>query len=71
MVSVSMCILLRSGNSLLQQLWVQPESNDQLMSLRRHEQELQVVSEVSAPKKKNSVYSDVMDEVLKTHEVIQ
>ncbi|CAN0920078.1 Beta-1,3-galactosyltransferase 7 [Linum grandiflorum] len=51
--------------------WVQDESNAQLISQRRNEQELQVVSEHSLTARKSSQGKDVMDEVLKTHDAIQ
>ncbi|KAG6784222.1 hypothetical protein POTOM_009908 [Populus tomentosa] len=46
-------------------------NGQQLLSQRRHEQELQVIDDDSTTKKKLSQNKDVMDEVLKTHEVIQ
>ncbi|KAJ4851440.1 Beta-1,3-galactosyltransferase 7 [Turnera subulata] len=55
-------------------LWDSPddESNGQLISQRRREQELQIVSEDSVSQKKPASHSkDVMGEVLKTHEAIQ
>ncbi|XP_015885575.1 beta-1,3-galactosyltransferase 7 isoform X1 [Ziziphus jujuba] len=47
------------------------ESNGQLISSRRHEQELQIVSEDCATKKKPSQEKDVMNEIYRTHESIQ
>lgn len=47
------------------------ESGSQFMSQRRREQELQVVTEDAASKKKPSENNDVMGEVLKTHEAVQ
>ncbi|CAL8997237.1 unnamed protein product [Prunus brigantina] len=52
-------------------MWVAPESNGQLISTRRQEQELQIVSEDCATKKKPGQEKDVMDEIYKTHESIQ
>ncbi|OMO84875.1 Glycosyl transferase, family 31 [Corchorus olitorius] len=53
-------------------LWVPPESNGQIISQHRREQELQVVSEDCNTKKvKPAEDSAVMGEVLKTHEAIQ
>ncbi|XP_039065509.1 beta-1,3-galactosyltransferase 7-like isoform X4 [Hibiscus syriacus] len=52
-------------------LWVSPESNGQLLSQRRREQELQIVSDDSGTKKTPAQHNDVMGEVLKTHEAIQ
>ncbi|XP_022746876.1 beta-1,3-galactosyltransferase 7-like isoform X2 [Durio zibethinus] len=51
-------------------LWVPPESNGQLLSQHRREQELQIVSEDCDTKKKPAQDNDVMGEVLKTHEAI-
>ncbi|XP_024020801.1 beta-1,3-galactosyltransferase 7 isoform X1 [Morus notabilis] len=52
-------------------MWTPPESNSQLISSRRHEQELQIVAEDCATKKKPVQEKDVMDEIYKTHESIQ
>ncbi|XP_012451416.1 beta-1,3-galactosyltransferase 7 isoform X2 [Gossypium raimondii] len=52
-------------------LWVPPESNGQLLSQRRREQELQIVSGDCDTKKTPGQDNDVMGEVLKTHEAIQ
>ncbi|PON76635.1 Glycosyl transferase [Parasponia andersonii] len=52
-------------------IWAPPESNNQLISNRRHEQELQIVTEDCATKKKPVQEKDVMDEIYKTHESIQ
>ncbi|XP_062101281.1 beta-1,3-galactosyltransferase 7-like isoform X3 [Humulus lupulus] len=52
-------------------VWTPPESNNQLISSRRHEQELQVVTEDCATKKKPVQEKDVMNEIYKTHKSIQ
>ncbi|KAL4296761.1 hypothetical protein GQ457_12G015060 [Hibiscus cannabinus] len=52
-------------------LWVPPESDGQLLSQRRREQELQIVSADCGTKKTPAQDNDVMGEVLKTHEAIQ
>ncbi|KAF5740275.1 beta-1 3-galactosyltransferase 7 isoform X1 [Tripterygium wilfordii] len=52
-------------------VWGPVESNGQLMSQRRREQELQIVTEDCNTKSKHSPDNDVMEEVHKTHEAIQ
>ncbi|XP_050376208.1 beta-1,3-galactosyltransferase 7 isoform X3 [Argentina anserina] len=52
-------------------MWAVPESNGQFISTRRQEQELQIVSEDCATKKKLGQEKDVMNEIYKTHESIQ
>ncbi|GFY86074.1 Galactosyltransferase family protein [Actinidia rufa] len=53
-------------------LWAPPESESQLLSRRRQEQELQIISEdCTTKKKKPGQDKDVMEEVYKTHEAIQ
>ncbi|XP_047322773.1 beta-1,3-galactosyltransferase 7-like isoform X2 [Impatiens glandulifera] len=51
--------------------WAPPDSGNQLISQRRHEQELQIITEDCTTKKKNGQDKDVMDEVYKTHEAIK
>ncbi|XP_038702856.1 beta-1,3-galactosyltransferase 7-like isoform X2 [Tripterygium wilfordii] len=51
-------------------VWVPPESNGQLMSQRRREQELQIVAE-DCNTKSHSPDNDVLEEVHKTHKAIQ
>ncbi|XVF39432.1 hypothetical protein PTKIN_Ptkin01aG0034100 [Pterospermum kingtungense] len=51
--------------------WVPPESNGQLLSQRRREQELQIVAEDCDTNKKPAQDNDVTGEVLKAHEAIQ
>lgn len=52
-------------------MWVAPESNRQIISTQRNEQELQIISEDCTSKKKVGQDKDVMGEVYKTHEAIQ
>ncbi|KAL5984038.1 Beta-1,3-galactosyltransferase 7 [Asimina triloba] len=52
-------------------IWAPPESNNQLISQRRREQELQVRAEDTETKRRPGRDKDVMGEVLKTHEAIQ
>ncbi|KAF4382182.1 hypothetical protein F8388_008668 [Cannabis sativa] len=52
-------------------MWTPPESNNQLISTHRHEQELQVIAEDCATKKKPVQEKDVMNEIYKTHKSIQ
>ncbi|OWM88468.1 hypothetical protein CDL15_Pgr003880 [Punica granatum] len=52
-------------------MWAPAESNGQLLSRARHEQELKMVSEDCDTKKKPSKEVDVTDQVHKTHEAIQ
>ncbi|KAL3504050.1 hypothetical protein ACH5RR_033891 [Cinchona calisaya] len=61
------------GMLFTNRLWVLPESSNQLIAQHRREQELQIISEDCATKKKKSGEQDkdVMDEVYKTHEAIQ
>ncbi|VVA95670.1 unnamed protein product [Arabis nemorensis] len=47
------------------------DSGNQLVSQRRRDHELQIVSDDCAHKKKETQEKDVMDEVLRTHEAIQ
>ncbi|KAG6422817.1 hypothetical protein SASPL_113198 [Salvia splendens] len=52
--------------------WVSLESNNQLITQQRRDQELQIVSEdCNTKKKKAEDRNDVMKEVYKTHEAIQ
>ncbi|KAJ8647290.1 hypothetical protein MRB53_000313 [Persea americana] len=51
--------------------WAPSESNHQIISRQRHEQELQVVSEDCNTKRKLGQAKDIMGEVYKTHEAIQ
>lgn len=51
-------------------LWVPPESNEQLMSRHRRDQELQVVSD-DCNIKKPAQNNEVLEQVLKTHKAIQ
>ncbi|MQL76258.1 hypothetical protein Taro_008648 [Colocasia esculenta] len=48
-----------------------PETGGQIISRRRHEQELEVISEDCATKKNQGHDNDIMGEVTKTHEAIQ
>uniref|UniRef100_A0A1D1XTU7 Hexosyltransferase n=1 Tax=Anthurium amnicola TaxID=1678845 RepID=A0A1D1XTU7_9ARAE len=50
---------------------VAPESNRQIISQRRQEQELQVISEDCTTKKMHGSDKDIMGKVTKTHEAIQ
>lgn len=60
------------GMLFTNRLWPSPEPNSQIISLRRHEQELQVVSNDCANNKKSGgPKEDIMEEVHKTHEAIQ
>ncbi|XP_024174251.1 beta-1,3-galactosyltransferase 7 isoform X2 [Rosa chinensis] len=59
------------GMLITSRMWAVPESNGQLISTRRHEQELQIVSEDCETKKKLGQEKDVMNEIYKTHESIQ
>ncbi|KAL6184837.1 hypothetical protein ACLB2K_046237 [Fragaria x ananassa] len=59
------------GMLITSRMWAVPESNGQLISTRRQEQELQIVSEDCATKKKLGQEKDVMNEIYKTHESIQ
>ncbi|GAV59320.1 Galactosyl_T domain-containing protein/DUF4094 domain-containing protein [Cephalotus follicularis] len=52
-------------------LWVSPESDGQLISLHRREQELSVVPHDCVTNKNSPKDKNVMEEVLKTHEAIQ
>ncbi|XP_022137599.1 beta-1,3-galactosyltransferase 7-like [Momordica charantia] len=58
------------GMLVTNRIWLAPESNGQVISRRRHEQELQIVSEDS-PVKMPGEKRDVMTEVYRTHEAIQ
>ncbi|XP_077224081.1 galactosyltransferase family protein isoform X2 [Tasmannia lanceolata] len=59
------------GMLFINRLWVAPESNHQIISRQRHEQELQVVSEDCGTNRKLAQDKDIMGEVYKTHEAIQ
>ncbi|KAL6179769.1 hypothetical protein ACLB2K_046440 [Fragaria x ananassa] len=59
------------GMLITSRMWAVPESNGQLISTHRQEQELQIVSEDCATKKKLGQEKDVMNEIYKTHESIQ
>ncbi|KAL6338037.1 hypothetical protein AAG906_010603 [Vitis piasezkii] len=59
------------GMLFTNRMWVAPESNRQMISTQRHEQELQIISEDCTSKKKVGQDKDVMGEVYKTHEAIQ
>ncbi|XP_057490590.1 beta-1,3-galactosyltransferase 7-like isoform X2 [Actinidia eriantha] len=60
------------GMLFTNRLWAPPESESQLLSRRRQEQELQIISEdCTTKKKKPGQDKDVMEEVYKTHEAIQ
>ncbi|KAK4274066.1 hypothetical protein QN277_017354 [Acacia crassicarpa] len=59
------------GMLIASRLWEPTESNGQLVSLRRNNKELQVVSKESNPEKKPVRNQDVIGEVYKTHEAIQ
>ncbi|XP_077224080.1 galactosyltransferase family protein isoform X1 [Tasmannia lanceolata] len=59
------------GMLFTNRLWVAPESNHQIISRQRHEQELQVVSEDCGTNRKLAQDKDIMGEVYKTHEAIQ
>ncbi|CAK9168141.1 unnamed protein product [Ilex paraguariensis] len=60
------------GMLFTNRLWAPPESNSQLISSHRREQELQIISEDCTTKKeKPGQEKDVMDEVYRTHEAIQ
>ncbi|CAL5387170.1 unnamed protein product [Camellia sinensis] len=53
-------------------LWVPPESDNQLLSRHRRDQQLQIISEdCTTDKKKPGQDKDVMAEVYKTHNAIQ
>ncbi|KAF8392504.1 hypothetical protein HHK36_022846 [Tetracentron sinense] len=52
-------------------MWAPQESNGQIISRRRHEQELQVIFEDCTMKRKLGKDKDVMGEVYKTHVAIQ
>ncbi|TQD82093.1 hypothetical protein C1H46_032331 [Malus baccata] len=58
------------GMLITGRMWTVPESNGQLISIHRQEQELQIVSEDCATKKKHGHDKNVMDEIYKTHESI-
>ncbi|XP_010916559.1 beta-1,3-galactosyltransferase 7 [Elaeis guineensis] len=51
--------------------WTAPDSNSQIISRQRQEQELQVISGDCSTKKKPGEDKDIMGEVTKTHEAIQ
>ncbi|KAJ9671167.1 hypothetical protein PVL29_027242 [Vitis rotundifolia] len=59
------------GMLFTNRMWAAPESNRQILSNQRHEQELQIISEDCTSKKKVGQEKDVMGEVYKTHEAIQ
>ncbi|KAF8405770.1 hypothetical protein HHK36_007848 [Tetracentron sinense] len=59
------------GMLVTNRMWVPHESNGQIISRRRQEQELQVISEDCTSKRKIGKDKDVMGEVYKTHEAIQ
>ncbi|KAI9097550.1 hypothetical protein K1719_025321 [Acacia pycnantha] len=59
------------GMLIAGRLWEPTESNGQLVSLRRNNKELQVVSKESNLEKKPARNQDVISEVYKTHEAIQ
>ncbi|XP_010245068.1 PREDICTED: beta-1,3-galactosyltransferase 7 [Nelumbo nucifera] len=59
------------GMLFTNRLWAPPESNGQIISRQRHEQELQVVSEDCTTKRKRGQDKDIMGEVYRTHEAIQ
>lgn len=60
------------GMLLTNRLWAPPESNSQLISRHRQDQELQIVSDdCTTKKKKPGKDKDVTEEVYKTHETIK
>ncbi|KAF8404191.1 hypothetical protein HHK36_009074 [Tetracentron sinense] len=59
------------GMLFTNRMWAPQESNGQIISKRRHEQELQVISEDCTTKRKLGKDKDVMGEVYKTHVAIQ
>ncbi|XP_042060214.1 beta-1,3-galactosyltransferase 7-like [Salvia splendens] len=60
------------GMVFTNKFWVSLESNNQLITQQRRDQELQIVSEdCNTKKKKAEDRNDVMKEVYKTHEAIQ
>ncbi|RWR78593.1 beta-1,3-galactosyltransferase 7 [Cinnamomum micranthum f. kanehirae] len=59
------------GMLFTNRIWAPSESNHQIISRQRHEQELQVVSEDCTTKRKLGQAKDIMGEVYKTHEAIQ
>ncbi|XP_028774998.1 beta-1,3-galactosyltransferase 7 isoform X1 [Neltuma alba] len=59
------------GMLIASRIWEPTESNGQLVSLRRNNKELQVVSKESTAEKKPVPNQDVITEVYKTHEAIQ
>ncbi|CAL5385109.1 unnamed protein product [Camellia sinensis] len=68
-LSLSFFIL---GMLLTNRLWVPPESDNQLLSRHRRDQQLQIISEdCTTDKKKPGQDKDVMAEVYKTHNAIQ
>ncbi|KAL7263338.1 hypothetical protein ACSBR1_001500 [Camellia fascicularis] len=68
-LSLSFFIL---GMLLTNRLWVPPESDKQLLSRHRRDQQLQIISEdCTTDKKKPEQDKDVMAEVYKTHNAIQ
>ncbi|KAA8538564.1 hypothetical protein F0562_028242 [Nyssa sinensis] len=59
------------GMLFTNRLWAPPESNDQLISRNRHEQDLPIISKDCATKKKpGQDKEDVVEEVYRTHEAI-
>ncbi|PKA49148.1 Beta-1,3-galactosyltransferase 7 [Apostasia shenzhenica] len=59
------------GMLFTDRFWPVPESNRQIISQRRQEQELQAVSEDCTTKKEHGKDKDIMGEVTRTHEAIQ
>ncbi|XP_004515661.1 beta-1,3-galactosyltransferase 7 isoform X2 [Cicer arietinum] len=59
------------GMLITTRMWEQPESNGVIISKHQRDQELQVVSEDCATKKKQEKPKDEMNELYKTHEAIQ
>lgn len=76
-VSLRWIILLCTASFLLGMIFTERlrgnplETGQQIISQRRHDQELQAISEDCGSKKKNTPEKDIMLEVTKTHEAIQ
>nr|CAD1826213.1 unnamed protein product [Ananas comosus var. bracteatus] len=59
------------GMLFTDRFWNVPDSNNQIVTRRRQEQELQIISEDCATKRKLGKDEDIMGEVTRTHEAIQ
>ncbi|XP_057974638.1 beta-1,3-galactosyltransferase 7 isoform X2 [Malania oleifera] len=60
-----------AGMLFTNRTWVLPDPEGQLISQHRHDQQLQIISEDCATKKKPAQDRNVMEEVHKTHQAIQ